>query len=238
MLNDLVTAIKGPHSPSRNMSQGRPQKRPREEETEGSHGRPATEPPFLVDVPSNSFHASGVTDSRPFNPPSHSSADLASPSGMSSFPETNFDFALPVYSEDLGRLPIWPDATSEAPPSSTASSSNGTRSQYATDGLPEEQPMFDPSVFLGIEGAQLGFDPELHAIFSAFLPDGSFEDAFPAADQVGEGGSSGGQFVPYPNPVLPVGVDTGGSPVAGSGYPGPAFAAGSSTSGIPTAASS
>lgn len=100
----------------------------------------------------------------------HYQQSVLSPDGTgtsSSFSTPDFDFALPVHSDELGRMPV-----AEVDFSSLAAQEAWKELAGAT---------FDGGATAG-DAAQ-GIDPTLEAIFSGLLPSSSYEDAFAALTQ-------------------------------------------------------
>ncbi|GJE89787.1 fungal-specific transcription factor domain-containing protein [Phanerochaete sordida] len=109
------------------------------------------------------------------------SALSSSPSAASPFAAGDFDFTLPMHSDELGRLPVGgADFDFSSLPAQDPWQSLGGPSFHAS------QP-FDPAA-----GAP-GMDPTLEAIFSDLLPVSSYEDAFAALTQTAP---------QYPNPFF------------------------------------
>lgn len=187
ILHDLLSVINRSAKPSK--QDERPQKRPREDLADVLSDTTSTES-ASISVHSHDNRNGNGLGHQPLEclPGARICPDVnyASSVEPSSFPQSAFDFALPVHSEELGRLPVWqhPDACMASEPETYgftwSTSSNDTQSggQY---------PVFDSSTFLGADPSQPGFDPELEAIFAGVLPDASFSDPYASLTHVGAG---------------------------------------------------
>lgn len=122
----------------------------------------------------------------------------SSTAGVSGFPDLDFDFALPVHSDELGRMPtIANDFDFGAAPGRGAQVSgwagSGMGEPFSNPSAHASAPMSGFGPHSGGMGAGDGDDANLEAIFSDLLPAASYEDALAALTQ---------RDAVYPTPYL------------------------------------
>lgn len=92
----------------------------------------------------------------------------------------DFDFALPVHSNELGRFPTWPTL------GSTVTSTSSTVNEDAWS-MPGVDPFMASEGPLGVDQPQPDIDPELEAIFANLFPDVGYGGTFSSFHHGGAG---------------------------------------------------
>ena len=174
ILNDIVEAMSRPKAASGPPSQ-RPQKRRHDDSEEKLRAEGGfEESPFTT---SGSQPASGSASR--WNTPStqYAAGTSDNPASTShtapTFPQSSFDFTLPLHSDELGRLPVWSD---EGVDSSMTASGEGTWASLSPDPITGLGTLANTVGHDG--GPQLQMDPDLEAIFAGLIPDASWNHAF------------------------------------------------------------
>lgn len=103
---------------------------------------------------------------------------------MSTVPQSDFDFTLPLHSYELGSLPVWPDSAMGGVPTDTSWMLS------AAEMYTSQPPMADPSTLSADDQNQQLLDPELEAIFSEVMLNGSYGGPFGVLPQAHTGHGS------------------------------------------------
>lgn len=148
----------------------------------------------------------------------------------------SFDFSLPVYSDELGRLPIWPNGYADVTSGSYAGNvwpsfpqpSSSSSLAYPSDtnlGSPQDSAT---NVLADIDQPQFQLDPELEAIFSELLPDGSYGSPFAMASSSSQTGTSYAAHPAFYGQVFGGGSNSSGGGMESSVFVQDAFVGSSS----------
>lgn len=223
ILNELIAIVCARFIPS--PSNQRPQKRPRDDvlEEPDSAQRPAAPGSTAFVDPTMRKIPPGTTtveaDQGTSSAPVHSSV----------VPQSEFDFAMPVYDGTYGMLPAWPAAT--------PSISFGEDASQDFDPVAFTEGMAMPDVWGAGDAnlAQIGFDPDFEAVFANLVHEGSFGAAFRHGNNALNWRSQGGSFPDFPdltsNSDGGVSSTTNGNTYASSGGYGQSVPPGSSVDG-------
>lgn len=166
ILNDIVEAMNRPKAASGPPSQRR-QKRRHEDSKEKLRAEGGFE--------ESPFTATGSQPPSSWNQTSTqypvSAADNATTTlhAGSIFPQSAFDFTLPLQSDELGRLPIWSDAGID---SSTSTSGEAMWPFFASDPIASLGTL--ANTMFQDDGQQPHMDPDLEAIFADLIPDAAW----------------------------------------------------------------
>lgn len=176
LFNDLVHLIQ--RSRNSNNDGTRPTKRQRDDSDDANGGdeQPTHNAPF----PSTGATSSQVPPQSAAQPVPASTNTSPMLGSGSSFPQAAFDFSLPVYSAELGGLPVWPDTASTLAASNDFWQSFGIDPAFNPSLSPPPSASYSPPFYAssGVDGtrSQFGADPDLETIFASIVPQGPYSD--------------------------------------------------------------
>ena len=107
-------------------------------------------------------------------PPAPSTNPATTSYAPSTFPQSTFDFTLPLCSDELGRLPLWSDEGTGPVVNNPAGVTwpPSTHDQATNFGSAVDNLVYDRT-----DEQQTQMDTDIEMIFAAFLPDNAYEQA-------------------------------------------------------------